>query len=226
MPEFSNFTPGFFRSLIRMKRSAFFIKFLQIVVLISEVKCAFSQYYNCPSLKNSIAKNRPHSVTVTEFGAVGDGVTLNTKAFENALFYLNSFADKGGAQLFVPAGRWLTGSIVLTSHLTLSLDNDAVIIGSNDPSHWPLIDPLPSYGRGRELPGQRHQSLIYGYNLTDVVITGNNGTIDGRGSFWRDSFKNKTLNRMRLHLIKFMYTTEIVGCWLLLFYTATVSDTE
>jgi hypothetical protein len=73
---------------------------------------------------------RPHSVTITEFGAVGDGVTLNTKAFQNAIFYLNSFADKGGAQLFVPAGRWLTGSFSLISHLTLSLDKDAMIIGS------------------------------------------------------------------------------------------------
>lgn len=73
---------------------------------------------------------RPHSVTITEFGAVGDGVTLNTKAFHNAMFYLHSFADKGGAQLFVPAGRWLTGSFGLISHLTLFLDKDAVIIGS------------------------------------------------------------------------------------------------
>jgi polygalacturonase len=73
---------------------------------------------------------RPHSVTLTEFGAVGDGKTLNTKSFQNAIFYLNSFADKGGAQLFVPAGRWLTGGFNLISHLTLSLDKDAVIIGS------------------------------------------------------------------------------------------------
>jgi hypothetical protein len=69
-------------------------------------------------------------VSITEFGAVGDGVTLNTHAFENAMFYLRSFADKGGAQLFVPAGRWLTGSFNLTSHLTLNLDKDAVILGS------------------------------------------------------------------------------------------------
>ncbi|RRT80870.1 hypothetical protein B296_00023071 [Ensete ventricosum] len=73
---------------------------------------------------------RPHTVTVTEFGAVGDGVTLNTKAFQNAIFYLHSFADKGGAQLFVPTGKWLTGSFSLISHLTISLDKDAVIIGS------------------------------------------------------------------------------------------------
>ncbi|KAJ4836648.1 hypothetical protein Tsubulata_033761 [Turnera subulata] len=42
---------------------------------------------------------RPHSVFVTKFGAVGVGVTLNTKAFQNAIFYLNSFPDKGGAKL-------------------------------------------------------------------------------------------------------------------------------
>lgn len=39
-------------------------------------------------------------------------------------------------------------------------------------SDWPIVDPLPSYGRGRELPGPRHQSLIHGFNLTDVVVTG------------------------------------------------------
>ncbi|XP_042437081.1 probable polygalacturonase isoform X2 [Zingiber officinale] len=153
---------------------------------------------------------RPHSVTVTEFGAVGDGVTLNTKAFQNAIFYLHSFADKGGAQLFVPAGKWLTGSFSLISHLTLSLDEDAVIIGSKDPADWPIIDPLPSYGRGRELPGARHQSLIHGSNLTDVIITGGNGTVNGQGSVWWDWFRNNTLDYTRPHLIELMYSTGVV----------------
>lgn len=48
---------------------------------------------------------RPRSVSVSEFGAVGDGRTLNTIAFQNAIFYLKSFVDKGGAQLYVPEGR-------------------------------------------------------------------------------------------------------------------------
>lgn len=82
---------------------------------------------------------RPHSVTITEFGAVGDGVTLNTLAFQNAIFYLNSFTDKGGAQLFVPAGKWLTGSFKLISHLTLFLDKDAVILGSQVLSKSPTL---------------------------------------------------------------------------------------
>ncbi|PON43239.1 Glycoside hydrolase [Parasponia andersonii] len=153
---------------------------------------------------------RPHSVTITEFGAVGDGVTLNTKAFQNAIFYLNSFADKGGAKLFVPAGRWLTGSFDLISHLTLWLDNEAVILGSTSSDDWPLTEPLPSYGRGRELPGGRHRSLIYGRNLTDIIITGDNGTIDGQGSIWWNWFENKTLNYTRPHLVELMNSTGIV----------------
>lgn len=73
---------------------------------------------------------RPHSVSILEFGAVGDGKTLNTVAFQNAIFYLKSFTDKGGAQLYVPSGKWLTGSFNLTSHLTVFLEKEAFILGS------------------------------------------------------------------------------------------------
>jgi hypothetical protein len=41
-----------------------------------------------------------------------------------------------------------------------------------DTGNWPLIAPLPSYGRGRELPGGRYQSFIHGDGVRDVVITG------------------------------------------------------
>lgn len=192
-----------------MKRFATLLELVYVLAILSEgAPWAASHKFDCKPKRSRL--DRPHSVSVTEFGAVGDGVTLNTKAFENAIFYLNSFADKGGAQLFVPAGRWLTGSFMLISHLTLSLDKDAVIIGTTDPSHWPVIDPLPSYGRGRELPGGRHQSLIYGYNLTDVVITGENGTVDGQGSAWWDSFRNKTLDYTRPHLVELMYSTGVI----------------
>ncbi|CAG7866170.1 unnamed protein product [Brassica rapa] len=47
-----------------------------------------------------------------------------------------------------------------------------------------------------ELPGKRHRSLLYGQILTDyhVVITVENGTIDGQGSIWWDWFRNGELN--------------------------------
>ncbi|KAA8549125.1 hypothetical protein F0562_000809 [Nyssa sinensis] len=153
---------------------------------------------------------RPHSVSILEFGAVGDGKTLNTVAFQNAIFYLKSFADKGGAQLYVPAGRWLTGSFDLTSHLTLFLEREAVILGSQEYFHWEVVEPLLSYGRGIELQGGRYRSLIMGHNLTDVVITGGNGTIDGQGSVWWEQFSSCSINYSRPHLVEFIGAKDVV----------------
>ncbi|XP_019163792.1 PREDICTED: probable polygalacturonase isoform X1 [Ipomoea nil] len=159
---------------------------------------------------NKPLKPRPHSVSVLEFGAVGDGKTLNTVAFQNAIFYLKSFTDKGGAQLYVPAGKWLTGTIDLTSHLTLFLEKDAIILGSEDYSHWEVVGPLPSYGRSIEVPGGRYRSLITGSNVTDVVITGNNGTIDGQGAVWWEQFDQHALNYSRPHLVEFISSSHVV----------------
>ncbi|KAI4301452.1 hypothetical protein L6164_034730 [Bauhinia variegata] len=153
---------------------------------------------------------RPHSVSILEFGAVGDGKTLNTVAFQNAIFYLKSFADKGGAQLYVPSGRWLTGSFNLTSHLTLFLEKGAIILGSQDFAHWGILDALPSYGRGIDVPYGRYGSLINGQNLTDVVITGDNATIDGQGSLWWELFNSHSLNYSRPHLVEFISSENII----------------
>ncbi|KAI5425845.1 hypothetical protein KIW84_031608 [Lathyrus oleraceus] len=75
---------------------------------------------------------RAHSVSSTDFGGVGDGVTSSTKAFQSAISNLSQYGSEGGSQLFVPAGKWLTGSFSLTSHFTLYLDKDAVLLASQD----------------------------------------------------------------------------------------------
>ncbi|KAF0905482.1 hypothetical protein E2562_004447 [Oryza meyeriana var. granulata] len=89
---------------------------LVFAIIFAGTQWATSSGMYCNDLTASV--HRPHSVSITEFGAVGDGVTLNTKAFRNAIFYLSSFADKGGAELFVPAGRiHLTGQLLILCHL-------------------------------------------------------------------------------------------------------------
>ncbi|KAM0951164.1 putative glycoside hydrolase, family 28, pectin lyase/virulence factor [Dioscorea sansibarensis] len=191
-----------------MKRLVRSIAVLLVLLVTNAARGSGGDYEHCMSTTS--LSPRPHSVSILEFGAVGDGVTLNTLAFQNAVFYARSFADKGGAQLYVPKGRWLTGSFSLTSHLTLFLDKDAVIIGSQDSSQWPIVDPLPSYGRGIELPGGRHRSLVNGNNLTDVVITGDYGTIDGQGSVWWDWFHSHSLNYSRPNLVEFVSSTDII----------------
>lgn len=72
---------------------------------------------------------RPAVYNLTDFGGVGDGVTVNTEAFERAISAISKLGKKGGGQLNVPAGNWLTAPFNLTSHMTLFLDQDAVILG-------------------------------------------------------------------------------------------------
>ncbi|KAF7150834.1 hypothetical protein RHSIM_Rhsim02G0234900 [Rhododendron simsii] len=152
---------------------------------------------------------RAHSASLTDFGGVGDGTTLNTEAFRAAITHLSQFESDGGSQLFVPPGNWLTGSFNLTSHFTLYLDKDAVLLASQDVDNWAVIDPLPSYGRGRDTAGGRYISLIFGTNLTDVIITGENGTIDGQGALWWDKFHRRELQYTRPYLIEIMYSDNI-----------------
>ncbi|MED6209172.1 hypothetical protein PIB30_052211 [Stylosanthes scabra] len=152
---------------------------------------------------------RAYSASLTDFGGVGDGTTLNTKAFQSAIDHMAQFSSTGGSQLYVPPGRWLTGSFNLTNHFTLFLHKDAVILASQDESDWPLIDPLPSYGRGRDAQGGRYSSLIFGTNLTDVIITGDNGTIDGQGDVWWQKFHKGELTYTRPYLIEIMYSENI-----------------
>lgn len=109
--------------------------FPQVVVLLLAVAVSVTgdierQHADGYCNKLKTLQGRHHSVSILEFGAVGDGKTLNTVAFQNAIFYLKSFADKGGAMLYVPSGKWLTGSFNLTSHLTLFLEKDSVILAS------------------------------------------------------------------------------------------------
>ncbi|TKY54401.1 polygalacturonase protein [Spatholobus suberectus] len=157
-----------------------------------------------------LPKLRPAAFNLTDFGGVGDGVTLNTEAFERAVSAISRFGKKGGAQLNVPPGRWLTAPFNLTSHMTLFLAEDAVILGVDDEKYWPLMPPLPSYGYGREHPGPRYGSLIHGQNLKDVVITGHNGTINGQGQTWWKKYRQKRLNHTRGPLVQIMWSSNIV----------------
>ncbi|RZC56445.1 hypothetical protein C5167_015310 [Papaver somniferum] len=152
---------------------------------------------------------RKHTVSLTDFGGVGDGITSNTKAFKAAIDHLSEFGTDGGGLLIVPPGKWLTGSFNLTSYFTLYLHRDAIILGSEEESEWAALPPLPSYGRGRDAPAGRYSSLIFGTNLTDVVITGDNGTINGQGAVWWDKFKKEKLDKTRPYMIELMYSDQI-----------------
>ncbi|XP_073311285.1 probable polygalacturonase [Primulina huaijiensis] len=152
---------------------------------------------------------RKHTASLADFGGKGDGKMSNTAVFKAAIANLSKVASNGGAQLVVPPGKWLTGSFSLISHFTLYLHKEAVLLASQEELEYPLIDPLPSYGRGRDAVGKRFQSLIFGTNLTDVVVTGGNGTIDGQGAIWWKKFKSMELNNTRPYLIEILYSNKV-----------------
>jgi polygalacturonase len=110
---------------------------------------------------------------VTEFGAVGDGSTLNTEALQKAI---DAAARTKVGMLRFPAGQYLTGTLFLRSHLTLYLDRGATILGSDKLEDYPLIT-VDSIAPANP---QAKRVLLFGDGLEDVTITGL-GTIDGQG---------------------------------------------
>jgi len=123
-----------------------------------------------------------NEVLLTDFGGVGDGTTLNTKAFAAAMATLS---EKGGGRLRVPAGVWFTGPIVFKSNIDLHLEDRAIILFSPDKDLYPIVET--SF---EGLDTRRCQSPISGMNLENVAITGS-GAIDGNGQYWRPLKKGK-----------------------------------
>src|SRR4030042_5135326 len=134
-----------------------------------------------------------NSVIITDFGAVGDGLTLNTKAFAEAI---EKVSQKGGGKVIVPRGLWLTGPIILKSNINLHAEEGALVIFSDDKSLYPLIET--SF---EGLNTVRCLSPIYGKDLENISFTGK-GIFDGSGDVWRPVKKDKVPESQWKSLVK------------------------
>ncbi|MGL1884982.1 MAG: glycoside hydrolase family 28 protein [Reichenbachiella sp.] len=124
----------------------------------------------------------PYQVVLTDFGAVGDGLKDNTKAFEKAI---NHVSEKGGGKIIIPKGIWLTGPIKMKSFIELNTEYGALVFFSSNFDLYPIIET--SF---EGLDTYRCISPIYGKGLTDIAITGE-GVFDGNGDSWRPVKKTK-----------------------------------
>ena len=110
---------------------------------------------------------------ITDFGAVGDGMTKNTEAFKKAI---KAAHDAGGGIVNVPKGVYLTGAIHLLSNVNLHVTKDATIKFSQDPNDY--LPVVKTRFEGVEL--MNYSPLIYAYQQKNIAITGE-GTLDGQG---------------------------------------------
>ncbi|OKS86967.1 glycoside hydrolase family 28 protein [Mucilaginibacter polytrichastri] len=133
-----------------------------------------------PQTKQPVFKK--DTFNIARFGAIGNGITLNTAAINNAV---NACNKAGGGVVLVPTGLWLTGPVVLKSNVNLHINRDAILLFTKDFDQYPLIA-----GNWEGLPSVRNQSPISGKNLVNVAITGS-GIVDGNGDAWRMVKKDK-----------------------------------
>lgn len=133
-------------------------------------------------------------MNIKDCGAVGDGITLDTRAIQSAI---DASAQAGGGTVFIPAGKFVTGAIFLRDNITLELESGAVLLGSEEPSDYPMV-----HARWEGRTQETHAPLIGGDGLHNIAIVGH-GTIDGRGAIWWKMHREKTLDMPRPRLISF-----------------------
>jgi polygalacturonase len=104
-----------------------------------------------------------------EFGAKGDGKTLDTEALQKAL---DAAGKAGGGVVSLPEGTYLSKPLVLRDRTTLRLEAGAMLKATDDPADFG--DPDKSGG---------FVPFISGKKLNEITIVGP-GTIDGSGARW------------------------------------------
>ncbi len=109
---------------------------------------------------------------VLDFGAKGDGKTMNTVFINDAVLE----CSKTGGRVVFPAGEYVTGTIYLSDNVALYLQKGAKILGSTSMADYP--PNMPNYTFFRL--GKIKRALIYAEFCENIGIEGE-GVIDGRG---------------------------------------------
>ncbi len=112
----------------------------------------------------SKTNSAPQVFNVREFGAQGDGKTKDTAALQKAL---DDCVKAGGGTVTVPAGVYLTGSIVIGANTRLQLERSANLSGSPDLEDYPLVR-VRWEGEFRE----GHRALISAEKAENISIAG------------------------------------------------------
>jgi polygalacturonase len=125
-------------------------------------------------------KTPARTCTVTDYGAKGTRVFLDTDAFQRAI---DDCAGKGGGRVEVPRGEYLIGPIFLKSNIDLHLAAHSELVGITDEAPYKVTPATKAY-----VTNVNWIALINIANAQNVSITGQ-GRIDGQGSAWWDRWR-------------------------------------
>lgn len=113
---------------------------------------------------------------VRDYGAKGDGTTLDTGAVQAAVDACN---HDGGGTVLVPAGTFHIGTLELKNNVTLHIAAGGKLLGSADGKQYHSVDAIPLHGDSTLEDG--NWALIFAVDAKNVTVEGP-GTIDGQGA--------------------------------------------
>lgn len=125
-------------------------------------------------------------LVITDFGAVGDGETMNTEVIQQTI---NEAAAQGGGVVIIPEGRFLTGALFFKPNTHLHVREGGVLLGSDDIRNFTI---MPSRMEGQNL--DYFPAVVNAYGVDGFTITGQ-GTIDGNGlKYWEAFWQRREEN--------------------------------
>jgi DNA sulfur modification protein DndE len=136
---------------------------------------------------------RKDTFNIEKYGARGDGLTSNTEAIRRAV---DACSAAGGGTVLIPRGLWLTGPVVMKSHVNLHIVAGAVLQFTDRTEEYPLVRT-----NWEGLDAIRAQSPLSAADAENIAITGG-GVIDGAGDAWRPVKKGKLTPPEWEHLVK------------------------
>lgn len=113
---------------------------------------------------------------IRDFGAKGDGHTLDTAALQQAI---DTCTGEGGGTVLVPEGTFVIGTVELKSNVTLHIVASGKILGSGDGKQYYAVNAIPL--EGDHTLGDGNWALLFAVNAKNLTIQGP-GAIDGQGA--------------------------------------------
>jgi polygalacturonase len=110
---------------------------------------------------------------ILKYGAVADSTTLNTNAIQQAI---DDCCKSGGGKVYIPEGKFLSGTLELKDNVTLHFMKGAVLLGSIDLKDYRNLDPFTE-GLGTDVGW----AFLVAVDAKNVGIEGE-GRIDGQGA--------------------------------------------